>query len=125
MTSGINASLSGLNSSATRLNVSANNVANISSTKEINNGVEKNQKFIPSQVTDVSVGGSGGVKSIVRPDPLASNTNIAGIDAGAQSNVDVSTETVNQLQAKNAYEANLKALEVQNKTEQETLNIVS
>ncbi len=67
MNVGLATSLSGINAAATKLAVSANNVANSDSTKKLENGVEKNEVFVPSKTTDVSLGGNGGVKSLVNP----------------------------------------------------------
>lgn len=133
MDTGFSASLSGANAAATRIAVSANNVANVNSTKKIENGVQKDELFVPRSVQDVSVGGNGGVKSVLSPVQPSSviqtnsptSTDNDNIQAITQSNVDLAKETTDQIQAKNAYEANIRTLEAHNKTTQELLDVIS
>lgn len=133
MNASLQASLSGMNAAATKLNVSANNIANADSTKKLENGVLKNEVFVPSQVTDVSLGGNGGVKSFVNPvEPASFLKTNAPNDPNADAegfitkpDVDLGTETVNQLMAKNAYKATLVTLQAQNETMQQALDIIS
>jgi len=124
MNTNLATSLSGINAAATKLAVSANNVANSDSTQKIENGVEKNEVFVPSTTMDVSIGGAnGGVKTLVNPVEPASflKTN----EGTTKPNVDFGQESVNQLLAKSAYKVNLLALEAQNKTIEQTLDIIS
>ena len=134
MDAGISASLSGLNAASNRLAVSANNIANINSTLKTENGQVTKENFVPSKVNDVSQGGLGGVKSLVSSDSSSDFLSAFASSASSTadnnnvvfgSNVDLATETVNQIVAKNAYKANLVTLEAQNKIAQETLDIVS
>jgi flagellar basal-body rod protein FlgC len=124
-------SVSGLRAAEARIAVSANNVANINSTKKLENGVEKNELFVPKTVQDVSVGTSGGVKSVASPvqpaNFLQTNAKVEG-DEGSlpfRSTVDLAKETTDTVVAKNAYQANLIALEAKNKTIEQTLDIIS
>lgn len=134
MNAGIAASISGINAASTKLATSANNIANSDSTKKLENGVQKNEVFVPSTTTDVSTGGSaGGVKSFVNPvepatflktyDPSSPDADADG--SITRPNVDLGQETVTQIQAKTAYKANIATLEAQNKTIEQTLNIIS
>ena len=124
-------SVSGLRAAETRISVSANNVANINSTKKLENGVTTDELFVPKTVQDVSVGKTGGVKSVINPvqpaNFLQTNAKVDG-DEGSlpfRSTVDLAKETTDTVVAKNAYKANLIALDVKNKTIEQTLDIIS
>ena len=128
MNTGLATSLSGLTTATTKLNVAANNVANNQSTKEVKNGVETDKVFVPSTVTNVSLGGSGGVKSLVNPVEPASFLAKQNPQTGELEklpDVDLGKQTVDTLLAKNAYVANLLTLEAQNNTIKQTLDIIS
>jgi len=128
MNAGLATSLSGLNAAGTKLNVAANNIANAQSTKESKNGVEADKVFVPSKVENVSLGGSGGVKSLVNPVEPASflvSQNSQTGELEKLPDVDLGEQTVDTILAKNAYKANLVTLEAQNETIKQTLDIIS
>ncbi len=128
MNAGLATSLSGLNAAGTKLNVAANNIANAQSTKESKNGVETDKVFVPSKVENVSLGGSGGVKSLVNPVEPASFLTTQNAQTGEfekKPNVDLGEQTVDSILAKNAYQANIITLEAQNETIKQTLDIIS
>lgn len=128
MNAGLATSLSGLNAAGTKLNVAANNIANAQSTKESKNGVETDKVFVPSKVENVSLGGSGGVKSLVNPVEPASflvSQNSQTGELEKLPDVDLGEQTVDTILAKNAYKANLVTLEAQNETIKQTLDIIS
>lgn len=128
MNAGLATSLSGLNAAGTKLNVAANNIANNQSTKESKNGVETDKVFVPSKVENVSLGGSGGVKSLVNPVEPASflvSQNSQTGELEKLPDVDLGEQTVDTILAKNAYKANLVTLEAQNETIKQTLDIIS
>lgn len=128
MNAGLATSLSGLNAAGTKLNVAANNIANNQSTKESKNGVETDKVFVPSKVENVSLGGSGGVKSLVTPVEPASflvSQNSQTGELEKLPDVDLGEQTVDTILAKNAYKANLVTLEAQNETIKQTLDIIS
>ena len=133
MDTGFSASVSGAQAAATKLAVASNNIANVNSTKKVENGVEKDELFVPRSVIDVSNAPGSGVKSVISPvKPVSflqtnapTSTTNDNITALTQTNVDLSKETVNQIEAKNAYKANLVALEAKNKTIEQTLDIIS
>lgn len=128
MNAGLATSLSGLNAAGTKLNVAANNIANSQSTKESKNGVETDKVYVPSKVENVSLGGSGGVKSLVNPVEPASflvSQNSQTGELEKLPDVDLGEQTVDTILAKNAYKANLVTLEAQNETIKQTLDIIS
>ena len=110
--------LSGLALQSKRLASSASNVANIGSTgvrSDIAEGAEDG--FVPHRVIGVA-GPQGGVRgesrpmnppSVLRFDPGAPDADAEGLVA--RPNVSLEQEMVTQLQAKQAYKANLKVIQ--------------
>ncbi|MCH2547013.1 MAG: flagellar biosynthesis protein FlgC [Alphaproteobacteria bacterium] len=109
----INSALSGMNAAATRVAVSANNVANSQSTAVTGqDGQGAKTPFVPQQVVQQSLS-SGGVgaslKDVSPPSiPVFAPDNPAAGDDGIVNlpNVNLATETANQLLAANSYKAN-------------------
>jgi flagellar basal body rod protein FlgG len=108
MSDGINISLTGLQANQTRADVAANNIANIST-----------PGYQPARV-DSSEGipaGSGVTVSISRPlDPSANP---------AFSSVDAATEMVSTIVAQRGFEANVKALRVSDRMQQQAIALLS
>lgn len=128
MNTSLAASVSGANAAATKLNVAANNIANSSSTKELKNGIETDKVFVPSKTDNVSLGGNGGVKTLVNPVEPASFLTTQNAQTGELEklpDVDLGEQTVDSILAKNAYTANLITLEAKNDTIKQTLDIIS
>lgn len=112
---GFGVSLSGLNFQADRLAASASNVANARSTPTQGD----KEGFVPTRVVGISAS-DGGVRSERRPitpatvpafDPSAPDADENGVVA--RPNVSLAEEAVVQIEARIAFEANLKALEAQ------------
>lgn len=124
--------VSGLNAQAKRLGVSAQNVANITST-----GVRSDPPaadddgYVPQRVVATAETG-GGVRAQSVPvsppstftyDPGAPDADAEGVVA--RPNVSLEQETVNQIEAKRVYEANLRVIEAIDETVGELLDIES
>lgn len=116
--SAITAAIAGLNAAQARLNVSASNVANSRSVyAEDESGVPVNRPYQPQQVDDQTLV-SGEVRAVITPQspatvPVYDPTSIVADNNGVVQypNVDQDSEVVNQIMAKNAYEANLKTIQ--------------
>lgn len=131
MSLAINTALSGLSAASTRIDVSAANIANQNSTATKVNGVTTNKAYIPQDVVQVSLG-AGGVRADVHDaanpttklyDPASSQ---AGQDGFVEvPNVDTAKELVNQQIAAYDYKANLKAIQVASRMEQNLLDMLS
>jgi flagellar basal-body rod protein FlgC len=110
--------VSGLNLQTKRLAVSASNVANLGSTGVRTDRAESAENgYVPHRVVGVT-GPQGGVRGESRPidppsvqyyDPGAPDADEQGVVA--RPNVALEQEMVTQLQAKQAYKANLKVIE--------------
>lgn len=122
----MNISLTGMMAAQTRLAASASNVANANSTSTIRDGKETDEAYQAVRVEQTSQA-EGGTKAAVKPAnpatyPAFDSTQNAVIDF---PNVDLATETVNQIQAVNAYKASAQAFEIQKEAEDSFLNITS
>ncbi len=132
MIAGFSASLSGLMAQSKRLAVSAENVANMRSRGQREDGpAEQPGAYVPRQVEDVTTAG-GGVRAVERPvDPAAVKVYAPSRpDADAQGiaavpNVDLAEELVTQKLAQRAYEANAAALRTQDEITDSLLDIKS
>lgn len=117
MVSGIYNSLSGLAAAQKRITTSAHNTANANT-----------DGFKKQIVTHQNVEPQGGVTSTVEqvntPGPVYFRETDNGLTQFEHSNVDLGEEAVNQLVGKRHYEANLRALDIQNKTLGSVLDIV-
>ncbi len=106
MNPAINTSLSGLQANQTRIDVAANNIANVST-----------PGFRASRVVENEAMGGGVTASVNTPlDPTASP---------AISNVDVATELVGTIVAQRGFEANVKALRVSDRMQQQAIALLS
>lgn len=117
MTSIFAVPLSGLALQSKRIATSASNIANISSTGVRNDQPSANPEgFVPHQV-QATADPQGGVRgtlrattppSVLRYDPGAPDADAEGLVA--RPNVSLVEETVNQMDAKRAYQANLSVI---------------
>jgi len=108
MDSGITTSLTGLQANQTRADVAANNVANLST-----------PGFRASRTVEAeaSPAGTGVTVSVSTPlDPTA---------LPEFSNVDVATEMVSTLIGQRGFEANVKALRVSDRMQQQAIHLLS
>lgn len=113
-----NIAVSGLNLQSKRLAVSADNVVNLGSTGVRTDRVDSGEEgYVPHRVLGVA-GPQGGVRgesrpvdppSVLRYEPGAPDADEQGLVA--RPNVALEQEMVTQLQAKQAYKANLKVIE--------------
>jgi len=131
MSLAINTALSGLAAASTRVEVSAANIANQNSTATTVNGVTTNKAYIPQDVVQISLG-AGGVRTDVRDatnpttkiyDPASSQASKEGFVE--VPNVDTAKELVNQQIAAYDYKANLKAIQISSRMEQNLLDMLS
>lgn len=127
----INTALSGMQAASRHISVSANNVANVQSTKTEQNGQTVNKPYVPQQVMQQSQG-SGGVSTSLRdvspPSvPVFSPEDPAAGENGVVEypNVDMAQETANQLMAANTYKANANVVKRANEMYQSLLDIKS
>ncbi len=113
MISGISASLSGLNAFGKKLSNAAGNIANSNTS-----GYKKTE----SVITEDGVGlPELSLKRIDTPGPLLVESDGTVTE---QSNVDLAEELAQSIVAQRGYEANLKALKVQNDTLGSALDIL-
>lgn len=129
----INTSLSGIMAAQTQMAVSANNIANARSTlsSDSRTGQIIEKPYQALQVQQISLA-EGGVRAVVLPakpatlpvfDPSSLQANEEGIVE--MPNVSPETEAINQVTARAAFEANIKALQKQMEMQDSLLNIVS
>src|SRR5579859_3733757 len=119
--------LSGLNAATRRLDVSAANVANVDTTGALPGepAASGTPPFQPLQVTQQPLTSGGTVATVGALQPaftpsFSPDSPFANSDGlVAAPNVDLVTERLNQLDAVNAYKANLRVLEVANDLERE------
>lgn len=131
MTTAIGSALSGLSAASKRIEVSANNIANQNSTATQVGGVTTNKPFIPQDVVQISLG-VGGVRAEVRD---ASNPTVNYYDPESPQaddygfvsapNVDTAEELVKMQIASYDFKANLKAIQVSNRLQQNLLDMLS
>lgn len=122
--------LSGMTAAATRLQVSAANVANMNDTAPLpGSGVAGPKPYVPTRVSTVSLGANGvqAQLSAVQPastpayapsSPFADANGMA-----ATPNVDIASETVDQMQALQQYRASVIVLKAQDQMQQSALDI--
>ncbi|MDT7041360.1 flagellar basal body rod C-terminal domain-containing protein [Candidatus Nitronereus thalassa] len=116
MVSGIYSSLSGLTAAQKRITTAAHNTANA------NTDGFKKQRVLHQEVKPQGV--ETVVEQVNTPGPIAFRETENGLIQFEQSNVDFAEEAVNLLVGKRHYEANLRALDVQNKTLGSVLDIL-
>jgi flagellar basal-body rod protein FlgC len=124
--------LSGIVAATRRLEVSAANVANVDSTGALSDATTGSPgtpaPFQPLEVTQqpLLTGGTSASIGLLEPatttafQPGAPFANADGLVAAP--NVDLAGEALNQIQAVNAYKANLKVLEVADDLEREAID---
>jgi flagellar basal-body rod protein FlgC len=131
MVNAINSALSGLNAASRRLQVSANNIANMQSTKTVVTGTEVNSPYVAQRVQQVSQAGGGVSVKVQDVSPASSqvfdpeNPDADSNGFVAYPNVSLETEIINQKIATYDYKASLKTLKVQDELEQSLLDILS
>ena len=123
--------LSGLNAATRRLEVSAANVANADSTGALPDGPGGSPApFQPLQVTQqpLLTGGTNASIGLLQPtttmqfQPDAPFADANGLVAAPT--VDLTSEALNQIQAVNAYKANLTVLEVADQRDREAIDSI-
>ena len=118
MVSGIYNSLSGLAAAQTKINAVAHNSANANT-----DGFKKhralNQEVQPQGGVTTTV-----VEEVNTPGPVLFRETETGLTQFEGSNVDLAEEAVNLLIGKRFYEANLRALKIQNDTVGSVLDII-
>ncbi|NQU22753.1 MAG: flagellar basal body rod protein FlgC [Candidatus Nealsonbacteria bacterium] len=139
MLTALDISTSGLAAQRIRMVTHANNLANISTTRNERGEAEPYQRRFVVFKTDDSVGtdGASGVKvSLVgtenkepkwRPDPDHPDAVQSGPNAGnvAYPNISMMHEMTDAMEAARAYEANLGAIEISKNLAQQTLRILA
>ena len=117
MVGGIYDSLSGLAAAQKKIVTSAHNTANANT-----------EGFKKHRVVLQEANSQGGVEATLErvntPGPIYTRETEAGLVQVEQSNVDLGEEAVNLLLGKRLFEANLNALNIQNKTLGSLLDIV-
>ncbi|HEY8966113.1 MAG TPA: flagellar basal body protein [Candidatus Methylacidiphilales bacterium] len=106
MDSGIQTSLTGLQANQLRADVAANNIANVST-----------PGFQPSRTVDTELDGGGVSARIVTPLDPSATPEVSGTD--------VATEMVSTLVAQRGFEANVKALRVSDRMQQQAIALLS
>lgn len=117
MTSVLNVALSGLRAASERISNSANNVANQYSTSTLKDGEQVDTPFLPQDVVDLSQEAGGVVTSYKPKEPATQGVyDPTHADANAETgvveypNVDIAEERVAQIEASQAYAANLRSI---------------
>jgi flagellar basal body rod protein FlgG len=116
MVSGVYSSLSGLAAAQKRITVAAHNTANA------NTDGFKKQRALHQEVQPQGVATT--VEQVNTPGSIAFRETENGLTQFEQSNVNLEEEAVNLLIGKRHYEANLRALDIQNKTLGSVLDIL-
>jgi len=116
MIGGIYSSLSGLVAAKTRITTAAHNTANA------NTDGFKKQRTLHQDVQPQGVATT--VEQVNTPGPVIFRQSDNGLVEVERSNVDLGEEAVNLLVGKQHYEANLRALDLQNRTVGSVLDIV-
>ncbi|MDA0739997.1 MAG: flagellar basal body protein [Nitrospirae bacterium] len=117
MVSGIYSSLSGLASAQTKINAVAHNTANANT-----DGFKKHRAL--NQEVQPQGGVTTSVEQVNTPGPAVFRETENGLTQFEGSNVDLGEEAVNLLIGKRFYEANLRALKIQNDTVGSVLDIL-
>ena len=115
MVGGIYASLSGLAAAQTKVVTAAHNTANA------NTEGFKKQRVILEEVDPLGVEAT--VESVDSPGPVHFTGTDGGLEAREQSNVDLAEEAINLMLGKRLYEANIRALDIQNQVLGNVLDI--
>ncbi|SON54600.1 putative proximal rod protein [Hartmannibacter diazotrophicus] len=130
MLSAIRSSLSGMMAASKRLEVSAANVANVRTTGKVPDATGASNAYAPAVVSQTATASGVATQVTTKPqpyrlayDPDSPNANADGLVA--EPNVDLTSEVVNQISAKFAYEASVKTLKVADEMTQKTLDILS
>ncbi len=116
MIAGIYSSLSGLAAAQTKITTAAHNTANA------NTDGFKKQRALHQEVQPQGVATT--IEQVDTPGPVIFRETEKGLIEVEQSNVDLGEEAVNLLVGKRLYEANLKALDLQNQALGSVLDIV-
>ena len=116
MIAGIYSSLSGLSAAQTRITTAAHNTANA------NTDGFKKQRTLHQEVEPQGVATT--IEQVNTPGPVIQRDTDTGVVDVELSNVDLAEEAVNLLVGKRHYEANLRALDLQNQTLGSLLDIV-
>jgi len=116
MVSGIYSSLSGLAVAQKKINAVAHNTANANT-----DGFKKHRTL--HQEVQPQGGVTSTVEQVDTPGPVVYRETETGLTPVELSNVDLGEEAVNLLLGKRLFEANLRALEVQNDTVGSVLDI--
>ncbi len=116
MIAGIYSSLSGLAAAQTKITTAAHNTANA------NTDGFKKQRALHQEVQTQGVATT--IEQVDTPGPVIFRETEKGLIEVEQSNVDLGEEAVNLLVGKRLYEANLKALDLQNQALGSVLDIV-
>lgn len=117
MVSGIYSSLSGLAAAQTKINAVAHNTANANT-----DGFKKHRAL--NQEVQPQGGVTTTVEQVNTPGPAVFRETENGLTQFEGSNVDLGEEAVNLLIGKRFYEANLRALKIQNDTVGSVLDIL-
>ncbi len=117
MVSGIYNSLSGLAAAQTKINAVAHNTANANT-----DGFKKHRTL--NQEVQPQGGVTSTVEEVNTPGPNLFRETENGLTQFEGSNVDLGEEAVNLLIGKRFYEANLRALKIQNDTVGSVLDII-
>jgi len=117
MVSGIYSSLSGLAAAQTKINAVAHNTANANT-----DGFKKHRAL--HQEVQPQGGVTTTVEQVDIPGPVLFRETENGLTQFEGSNVDLGEEAVNLLIGKRFYEANLRALNIQNDTVGSVLDIL-
>ena len=115
MIGGIYASLSGLTAAQTKVVTAAHNTANA------NTEGFKKQRVTYQEVDPLGVEAT--IDTVENPGPVLFEETENGLGATEQSNVDLADEAINLILGKRLYEANLRALDIQNKVLGNVLDI--
>ena len=131
MSTAIGSALSGLAAASKRIEVSAANLANQSSTATQIGGVTTNKPYIPKDVVQISLG-AGGVRPEVRDtgNPVVKYHDPQNPQADKNGfvdtpNVDTADQLVKMQIASYDYKANLKAIKIADRMEQNLLDMLS
>jgi flagellar basal-body rod protein FlgC len=132
MTFAFGISTSGLHASAKRIAVAADNIANVNSTKQLQNGQVVNEPYHAKKTQTISnaLGGVFKVEVLDANPPTKTmfNPNADNADANGSSevpNVDLAQEMIDQRIASYDFKANLKSIKVQDNMLQNLLDIKS
>lgn len=120
-------SLSGLQAAQTRLAVSANNVANTNTSSTVNSsGEQLTEAYSAQRVVQTSQQLGGTQAQVVDKNPATEQAfDLTQNAVVSFPNVDLADEAVSQIEAVNAYKANISVINTLSETEESLLDIVS